>query len=146
MPAADDSGVALTDDELQRLRDLLATHGVDLAVVFGSAARPESDPADVDIAVEFAEYHPTDDGYAAVYLDLYTALADELDAGVDLVDVHSTSPAFARVVFDDGVLVLGSTDRLASLERRLAGDEPSVEDARRRVAAAAGRLGEESSS
>lgn len=145
MPGADDPVVALTDDELQRLRDLLATHGVELAIVFGSAAHPESDPADVDLAVEFAERRPTDEGYAAAYLDLYSALEDELDRPVDLVDVRSTSPTFASVVFDDGVLVLGSTDRLAALERRLAGDEPSVEDARKRVAAAAGRLGEGSS-
>ncbi|MCU4800365.1 nucleotidyltransferase domain-containing protein [Halobacteria archaeon HArc-gm2] len=142
MPGFDEERVALTGDELECLRDVLAAHGVGLAVLFGFTVQPDADPADLDIAIEFSEYRPTDEGYAAVYLDLYSTLEDEIERPVDLVDVHSTSPPFASVVFDDGVLVLGSEERLETLERRLTGDEPSVENARKRVTAAASRLRE----
>jgi predicted nucleotidyltransferase len=142
MSRSGEGAVGLADEALERLRDLLIDHEVGLAIIFGSAARTGDDRADVDVAVEFVERRPTDEGYATAYLDLYSALEDELDCPVDLVDVHSTSPSFARVVFDDGVLVLGSRDRLATLRRRLAGEEPSVENAQERVAAAASRLRE----
>ena len=142
MPAPAHSAVALSADECRQLRDLLGSHDVGLAIVFGSTARSHDDPADLDIAVEFATKRPTDDGYAAAYIDLYTALEDEFARPVDLVDVHSMSPGFARVVIDDGVLIRGSSDRLATLERRLAGDSPSVADAQERVSAAASRLEE----
>lgn len=145
MPDEAERPVALPKAERRRLRELLVAHGVGLAVIFGSAATTDGPTGDLDIAVEFTEYRPTDDGYAEVYLALYSALEDGLEIEVDLVDVHSMPPEFASVVFEDGVLILGSSDRLATLERRLAGDKPSIEDARARVAAAAGRLSEGSS-
>lgn len=141
----DDSEVALSSEEVTALREVLTDHEVRFAMVFGSAGRPRGDPADIDLAVEFVEYRPTDDGYADTYLRLYSALEDELDREIDLVDVHSISPRFASVVFEDGVLILGTVDRRHDLAEQLAGESPSVGDARKRVAAAVDRLREGSS-
>ncbi|WP_436344535.1 nucleotidyltransferase family protein [Natronorubrum sp. FCH18a] len=141
----DDPEVALPSEEVTALREILTDHEVRFAVVFGSAGRPDGDPADVDLAVEFAECLPTDDGYTDTYLRLHSALENELGRDVDLVDVHSMSPRFASVVFDDGVRILGTVDRRHTLAEQLAGESQSVGDARKRVAAAVARLQEGSS-
>lgn len=146
MTTADEPEMALPSETLRRLRGILEEHGVGLALLFGSAARPGGgDPADIDLAVEFADLEPTDDGYASAYLDLYTALEDRLDAEVDLVDVRSMSPRFASVVFDEGVLILGSPEHREKLADKLGGETPSAAEARDRVAAAVARLKEEPS-
>ena len=145
MSEADDPEVALAPETLRQLQGILDEHGVRLALLFGSAARPDGRPDDVDLAVEFADLTPKDDGYASAYLGLYTALEDELDVDVDLVDLRSTSPRFATVVFADGVLVVGSPDRRKTLAETLVGEAPSARDARERVAAAAARFKGESS-
>lgn len=137
-----DPEVAIDPAAVRALRDVLQDHGVRVALLFGSAARPEGAPADVDLAFEFADRVPEDPGYASAYLDLYADLEDELVEEVDLVDVHTLSPRFAAVVFDDGVRIFGSPDRLVELAAELGGELPSSRDARERVAAAAARLRE----
>ena len=138
----DDLEVALSSAELASIREMLAEHGVRFAVVFGSAARPDGEPADIDLAVEFESLKPTDNGYADTYLALYSCLDDTLDRDVDLVDVYSISPQFASVVFDDGVRIRGTADRKRTLTEQLATESPSVGNARERVAAAIDRLRE----
>jgi len=140
----DDPEVALSSTELAAVRETLAEHGVRFAVVFGSATRPDDEPADIDLAVEFELWHPTDNGYADIYLALYSALDDRLDKDVDLVDVHSMSPQFASVVFDGGVRIYGTGDRERALEEQCTVESPSVGNARERVAAAIDRLREAS--
>ena len=135
---------ALNTDTEKRLETLCADHGVELAVVFGSSARRADAAGDLDLAVAFADHRPTDPGYASVFLDLRAALASALDPEIDLVDIRSMPPRFASVVFEDGVVVYGSEDRLRTLADRLAGDPPSVAEASARVSAAATRLTEES--
>lgn len=136
--------VALSTDTLQRLRDVLTAHDVKLALLFGSAARPNEEPADIDIAIAFEDHRPTDTGYAAVYFDLLADLTD-LECDVDVVDVHTMQPQFSSVVFDEGVLIVGSPDRRDALAEQLVQTEPTLEDARERIGAAATRLREQSS-
>ena len=125
------------------LRSVLEGHPVSFAMVFGSAARGAMDDrSDIDVAVEFADHRPGGDGYSDVYLRLVSDLDDALPTGVDVVDVHSMPPQFARVAFDDGDVIVGTNSRRRELEREVAGDPPSRRNARDRVAAAVERLRE----
>jgi hypothetical protein len=99
----------------------------------------------VDLAVEFEELRPDDDGYSDAYLRLLSDLEETLSVTVDIVDVHTMPPEFARVVFDQGILLRGTEQRRSELEQAIAGDELTVSEARERVAAAADRLREGSS-
>lgn len=132
------------DVSQRRLHDILQNHGLRLAAVFGSTVRRTDEPADLDLLIEFEDHRPGDDGYASAYLSLYSALEDELAVDVDLVDVHTMSPGFGHIALEEAVLLVGNPDRLAALARRYADESPSVTDARERIAAAATRLGEES--
>lgn len=145
MTTTDDPEVALSSAELATCRELCTDHRVRFAVVFGSAGRPDGDLADIDLAVEFKARRPMDDGYTDAYLRLHSALEDALEWEIDLVDVHSMSPRFASVVFEDGVRILGTADRQRVLEAKFTGERPSVSDARERVAAAIDRLRKEKS-
>lgn len=131
----------LDERRFAELQDVLREHGVSFALLFGSASR-DSEWRDVDVAFEFETVRPDDDGYSDAYLSLLVALEDRLDADVDLVDVHATSSSFARVIFDDGITLVGSEDRREELARRLAGERPTIDDARDRVASAVERIRE----
>lgn len=139
---AEPSWVALSAEQLATFQSLLAEHDVRLAVLFGSATRPEREQNDLDVAVEFDDWRPGDEGYTTAYLGLATALEEELDVAVDLVDVHSADDRFAAVIFEDGILIQGSKERKEQLEEQVRDAYPSVEDARERVAAAVTRLEE----
>lgn len=126
------------------LEEVLAEHPVSFAMVFGSAARGGSDPPnDIDLAVELSSLRPGDEGYNQQYFSLIDALESATDNRVDVVDVHTMPPTFARIAFDDGVRILGTAERHRDLEEQLAGDRPTFEDARERVSKAAQRLREE---
>ncbi len=136
----------MADSIRRTLRSVLDGHPVSFAMVFGSAARGSMDDrSDVDVAVEFDDHRPGDDGYSDVYLRLVSDLDGALPTDVDVVDVHSMPPQFARVAFDDGDAIVGSDSRRRELEREMAGDSPSRSNAHARVAAAAERLREGSS-
>jgi predicted nucleotidyltransferase len=144
MDKAEDS--PLEDTALDDVREVLAQHSVSFALLFGSGARVSTtEMGDVDLAVEFEELRPDDDGYSDAYLRLLSDFEETLSVAVDIVDVHTMPPAFARVVFDQGILLLGTDQRRVELEQPIAGDELTVNDARKRVAAAVDRLREESS-
>lgn len=128
------------------IREILDHHPVRFAILFGSAGRDAVDErSDVDIAVEFESLRPGDEGYNPTYFDLKSALEAATGRRVDLVDVRSMSPQFARIVFDDGDRLVGSAAHEAMLRRELAGEPPSFSDARARVSAAAARLRDDSS-
>ncbi len=133
------------------VRSVLADHPVSFAMLFGSSARGTMDDrSDVDLALEFDTHRPDDDGYSELYLRVGSELEDALPTDVDVVDVHTMTPQFASVAFDEGdvvvvtdgggALLVVSEDVRAELERDVAGDPPSFENVRNRVAAAAKRL------
>ena len=129
---------------LEALEEVLAKHPVSFAMVFGSAARGGSDPPnDIDLAVEFSSLRPGEAGYNEQYFSLIDALETATDRQVDVVDVHTMPPTFARIAFDDGVRITGTAQRNRELEEKIAGDRPTFEDARKRVSKAAQRLREE---
>jgi predicted nucleotidyltransferase len=136
-----DSELPLDADQRRRLRDILRNNDVALAAAFGSTVRGDDDPADLDLAIEFEDYRPGDDGYASVYLRLFSALEDALGVEIDLVDVHSMAPGFASAALSEAVLLVGDADRLDALARWYEADSPSATDARERIVAAADRLG-----
>jgi predicted nucleotidyltransferase len=101
------------------LRSVLRDHPVRLAVLFGSRAAGNTHPgSDIDLAVEFDSHRPGDSGYNDVFFGLSADLSDVLETDdIDLVDVHTLSPALARSVFEDGVLLVGTPERAATIER-----------------------------
>jgi len=125
---------------LDDLREVLSEAPVSFALVFGSTARgTATGESDLDIAVEFEDVRPGDDGYSDTYLRTHVAVAEAIPGDVDLVDVHSMSPVFASIAFAEGTVVVGSESRRDELEAELA-SEPSLERARERVTGAARRL------
>ena len=127
----------------ERLRRVLVAHPVSFAMLFGSVVRDDaSDANDVDLAVEFDSYRPSDDGYSDVYLGLVDELDTALSAPVDVVDVHTMDESFASVVFETGEVLVGD-DRCTELAAKVVGSPVSAEQARDRVAAAADRLREQ---
>lgn len=132
---------ALDTDGIDEVERVLTRHPVEFAVVFGSVAQGTStDESDLDIAVEFEDLHPGDTGYSDAYLRLRSGLDGAVSADIDLIDVHSMTPRFARVVFDTDEILIGTEARRDELKRELAGELLSVEEARERVSAAVARL------
>lgn len=126
---------------VERVREVLETHPVAFAMVFGSRGRGTANAdSDIDIAVEFSDVRPSDDGYSATYLRLVTDLTETLDMTVDVVDVHSMPARFARAAFETGTVVHGMEARRQQLENELAGDPISLDEARSRVSAAVERM------
>lgn len=138
------SDVAIPASTLRDIERVLGAHDVELGILFGSAARPDGDPSDLDLAISFADDRPSDDGYSSAYFDLLSDLESTLETGIDLVDVHSMKPRFARIVFEEGVLVVGSSERRDTLAESIGDETPSLEDAKDRIGAAASRLRERS--
>ncbi len=70
-----------------RLEQLCRRHGVRVLTVFGSAARPDTDPRDLDVAVGFEPRHGGD---VLALLDELTALTGSDD--VDLLVLGRAGP------------------------------------------------------
>lgn len=131
------------NEDITRLQGVLSRYSLSFAMVFGSAARSEmTDESDIDLAVAFENVRPEDDGYSDVYLALRSDLNAVLPTAVDLVDVHSMSPQFARTAFGTGIVIIGTEKRRDELKDELSGEPISVEDAHERVSAAVKRLRE----
>lgn len=120
--------------DVDRLREVFDQHPVQLAVLFGSAARGTSHPtSDIDLAVEFDD--AIEDEKQAL-LSLLTDLSIELDRNdVDVALVSDMKPAVGLAAFSDGVLVIGSRERMEThrgrFEReveRLDADRPSLRE------------------
>jgi predicted nucleotidyltransferase len=137
----DPTGISLDPMTVERMCEVLERHSVAFAMVFGSRGRETADAdSDIDIAVEFADVRPADDGYSTTYLRLVTDLTDALDMTVDVVDVHSMPPRFAHAAFDTGTVVHGTETRRRRLVDELAGDPITLDEARSRVSAAVERM------
>lgn len=122
------------DVNAQALRDALGRHPVRLAVLFGSAATGGTHArSDVDIAVEFED--AVEDPADAV-LPLLADLASALGRNdVDLSLVDDLNPRVGLAAFRDGVLLVGTRERMAvhreRFERAVADlerSEPSLRD------------------
>jgi predicted nucleotidyltransferase len=141
----DTAEAALDEGIYSDIQSVISQYPLSLVLVFGSAARNTRDSdSDIDLAVEFDDIRPEDDGYSETYLGLLSDLDDALSCNVDVVDVHTMSPQFAYVVFDEGMLLLGSETRREEIRCTIVGESPSVSEGRDRVSAAAKRLREES--
>lgn len=141
MSAEDSSEGSLPAAERERLVTTLEDAPVSFAMVFGSAGRGEmTERSDIDIAVEFDGLRSSDDGYSDVYFSLCGDLSAAVSRSVDLVDVHSMSPTFARVALTSGEVLVGNEADREQFVDELAGELPTVEEAHERVAAAAERL------
>jgi predicted nucleotidyltransferase len=129
---------------METLRRTLEEYPISFAIVFGSQVTddPTAPTSDVDVAIEFEESRPDDEGYNELYFAVLRALEDAVSVDIDLINLWTMSPQFAHVVFDDGERLIGTDARQAQLEAELAGDPPTFEEARERVAAAATRLRE----
>ncbi|WP_436926738.1 type VII toxin-antitoxin system MntA family adenylyltransferase antitoxin [Halosimplex amylolyticum] len=130
------------DIPVERLRSTLDDAPVRVAILFGSRATGETHArSDFDIAIAFAGLEPGDPGYNETFFGLSASVSEVLATDdVDLVDVHSLSPSFARSVFDDGVLLVGTAEHVETLRASLGGgdisERPAVErfdDALRRI-------------
>ncbi len=75
---------AAENGELERV---CRSHGVDLLVLFGSAARAEGEPADLDVAYRFARDHA---GGVLALLDDLASLAGT--SKIDLLDLGRAGP------------------------------------------------------
>ena len=107
------------DVSVDQLQSLLDAYPVRLALVFGSHARKDaSERSDIDIAVEFDDPELDASRYNKLFLGLGAELEVALSSSVDLVDLHRVDPALAERILDEGILVLGSRDRLNELETR----------------------------
>lgn len=141
MEHGDQTECALNAEVIERLANVLADHPVSFAMVFGSAVKAGlNDDGDIDLAVEFDDIRPTDDGYSDTFLRLRSDLDERFSRDIDVVDIHTLSAEFARAAFDVGIVVRGSSAAKDDLEAKLAAEHLSVEEAKRRVAAAADEL------
>lgn len=109
---------------LEAIRSTLEAHPVRLAVLFGSHARGESHArSDIDLAVELDGIRPGQPAFNETFFGLSADLSEALETdGIDLVDVHTISPPLVRVVFEDGVILVGSERRAEQLREELGAD------------------------
>lgn len=109
---------------LEAIRSTLEAHPVRLAVLFGSHARGESHArSDIDLAVELDGIRPGQPTFNEAFFGLSADLSETLETdGIDLVDVHTLSPPLARVVFEEGVILVGSERRAEELREELGAD------------------------
>ena len=131
-----------TSLELDALQAILGEHPLRLAILFGSHATDTSHTAgDIDLAVEFDEHRPSDPGYNDVFLGLSADLSDALATdAVDLLDLHTVSPALAAAIFEQGILLVGEQAHATELRRQLTTPEADRQSPRDRIDAALARI------
>lgn len=130
--------------DLDALQAVLREHPVRLAILFGSHATETTHAtSDIDLAVEFDAHRPSDPSYNDVFFGLSADLSETLESDdVDLVDLHTVSPALAEAIFEHGVLIVGDEEHVAALRRQLTATEPESEQPspRERLDAALARI------
>lgn len=128
--------------DLDALQAVLREHPIRLAILFGSHATETTHAtSDIDLAVEFDEHRPSDPSYNDVFLGVSVDLSDALETDdVDLVDLHSVSPALAAAIFEQGVLLVGEAKHAAELRRNLTPSESDQQSPRDRLDAALDRI------
>ena len=133
---------ALDASLVETLREVLQEHPVRLAILFGSHATGTAHSAsDIDLAVELDSLRPADADYNEAFFGVSADLSAALETNdVDLVDLHSTTPALAASIFEHGVLLVGDQEHAAALREDLtATDDPSLSP-RERFDAALARI------
>jgi len=128
--------------DLDALQATLHTYPVRLAILFGSHATETTHASSaIDLAVEFDESRPPDPNYNDVFLGLSADLSDALETDdVDLVDLHTVSPALAAAIFENGVLIVGTAEHAAELRRQLTARESGQQSPRDRLETALSRI------
>jgi predicted nucleotidyltransferase len=112
----------LSNSDIDAVRKVLEQHPVRLAVLFGSVVSGETHPhSDVDIVVEFEDsVTPTDE-----ILPLIANLSSALERNdIDLSTVHDIKPRVGAAAFNEGILLVGSQERM---ELHRAGFERAIE-------------------
>ena len=128
--------------DLDALQAVLREHPVTLAILFGShAIETTHTTSDIDLAVEFDAHRPSDPSYNDVFFGLSADLSETLETDdVDLVDLHTVSPALAAAIFEHGVLLVGDQEHAAALRRQLTAAESDQPSPRERLDAALARI------
>lgn len=128
--------------DLDAVRAVLRDYPVRLTILFGSHATGEAHgESDIDIAVEFENKRPSDPTYNEVFFGLSADISDTLETDdVDVVDLHSTSPAVAESIFESGVLLVGEQEHAAELRRQLTTASSDQRSPKERLDAALGRI------
>ncbi|MEF8826269.1 MAG: nucleotidyltransferase domain-containing protein [Halapricum sp.] len=128
--------------DLDALQAVLREHPVTLAILFGShATETTHTTSDIDLAVEFDAHRPSDPSYNDVFFGLSADLSETLETDdVDLVDLHTVSPALAAAIFEHGVLLVGDQEHAAALRRQLTAAESDQPSPRERLDAALARI------
>ena len=128
--------------DLEAIETVLREHPVRLAILFGShATETTHETSDIDLAVEFDDHRPGDSNYNRVFLGLGVDLSSALGTDdVDVIDLHTASPSFARAIFENGILLVGDQDHAAELRRQLTDTDIDQQSPRERIEAALERI------
>lgn len=113
-----------TDVDIDALRSELGEHPVRLAVLFGSRVTGRTDRrSDVDLLVEFDE---TVDNTVTAYQSLLADLSIVLERNdIDLSLVPDIDPRVGRQALDEGLCLVGSTERMRVLQTEFESREPA---------------------
>lgn len=124
--------------DIDTARDVLASHPVELAVLFGSHARGEqSVESDIDIAIAFDET-VEDDRQIPARVDLIVDLSDQLETdAIDITDLDTVRPSVGAHALRTGILLVGDDtlreEYLTGYERHLETDTDSHEHRMKRL-------------
>jgi predicted nucleotidyltransferase len=110
-----------SDPQIKQLRSRLEDAPIRVAILFGSRATGQTHAlSDIDIAVEFDGLEPGDPEYNERFFTLSADLSEIMGTDdIDLVDIRSLSPSFARSVFEKGILLKGTEEQISELRTRL---------------------------
>lgn len=128
--------------DVEALQALLQEHPVQLAILFGSHATGTThSTSDIDIAVEFDAQDSSDSNYNEMFFGLSADLSDTLSTDdVDLVDLHTVSPAVAKSIFDNGILLVGEQKHATDLQEKITAADAETQSPRERLDAALARI------
>jgi predicted nucleotidyltransferase len=93
--------MAKLDDIKRKVRSILHKHGIEKAGVFGSTARGENEPHDLDLLVKIDRKISLLD-----FIGIQQELEDELGMKVDLVEYDSLKPALKEGILKEEIPVI----------------------------------------
>lgn len=100
----------LSNSDIDTIRKVLEQHPVRLAVLFGSVVTGETHAhSDIDIVVEFEDSVTPTNEILPLIADLSSALKRN---DIDLSVVHDMKPRVGAAAFTNGVLLVGSQERM----------------------------------
>jgi predicted nucleotidyltransferase len=101
----------LSSDDLLALRRVLSRYPIWLGIVFGSQVRGDAHlTSDIDPAVEFDEANDGSkiDARSSLIADMASALGRN---AVDVADLGAMRPAVGKAAVENGIALVGSSDR-----------------------------------